>query len=233
MKMASGTRSTVRSGRRDSSPVGLFDSSIASQNSAPCENESNENLLLRIELARVQEEINAANHRRALEQEEAVLNRRKEEEKLEQAAHHRRLEERRLNHQLEVEMEQNRKDRVALDHRLKQSEWRLQPLPPFDENRETIDHFLEAFERQAKAAGLPEDQWVIRLNPLLTTGRAGEAYQRCLDSGIDDYEAVKEALLLHFSITPEGFRRRFRKLRPGEGESPSTFASRHPTVYDQ
>jgi len=109
----------------------------------------------------------------------------------------------------------------------------LQPIPPFDEGRDKIETYLEAFGRQAKTADLPPDEWLTRLKPLLAaSGRAGETYRRCLESEDSTYVALKEALLWQSHITPEGYRRKFRNFRFHEAECPSMFADRLSAAFD-
>jgi len=179
-----------------------------------------EALRLQVELARLRQASAAheeAAHRRRMEQEEA--------------AHNRRMEELQAKAEYDLRLEEVRMAPVQPTPRF--SEWKLQPLPPFDEGRDKIETYLEAFERQAKAAGIPSNQWLTRLNPLLAaSGRAGETYRRCLEKEDVTYQSLKEALLWQFNVTSEGYRRRFRNLRPQEDECPSIFADRLSAAFE-
>ncbi|KAJ0058012.1 hypothetical protein NL108_007232 [Boleophthalmus pectinirostris] len=92
---------------------------------------------------------------------------------------------------------------------------KLLPLAPDDD----IEHFLTTFERMAQVCRWPEEEWAVRLVPLLT-GKARSAYVAMDMKDTEDYDKVKEAILSKYEITTETYRRRFRSLKIEPGETP-------------
>ncbi|CAJ1064638.1 uncharacterized protein LOC120723181 [Xyrichtys novacula] len=92
---------------------------------------------------------------------------------------------------------------------------KLLPLSPEDD----VEHFLATFERMAHVCHWPQDEWAVRLIPLLT-GKARSAYVLMDIDSSDDYERVKEAILAKYEINAETYRRRFRALDVHQGETP-------------
>ncbi|XP_062413859.1 ankyrin repeat domain-containing protein 33B-like [Pungitius pungitius] len=90
---------------------------------------------------------------------------------------------------------------------------RLNPLTREDD----IEQFLTTFERMATACRWPQANWPIRLVPLLT-GKARGAYVAMDGNDAEDYDKVKEAILIKYEINAEIYRQRFRsvEIRPDE-----------------
>ena len=57
---------------------------------------------------------------------------------------------------------------------------------------------------------LGKNTWVIKLNALLT----GRAY---------DYDKLKDTLLTRYNFTEDGYRKRFREVKPETEEAPDQF----------
>ena len=64
--------------------------------------------------------------------------------------------------------------------------------------------------------------WAIKLSALLT-GRAMDVYTRMSDTVANDYDKLKIALLTRNNYTEDGYRKRFRKIKPETEETPDQF----------
>lgn len=82
---------------------------------------------------------------------------------------------------------------------------RLHPLTRDDD----IEQFLTTFERMATAYRWPRANWAIRLVPLLT-GKARSAYVAMDGTDAEDYDKVKDAILIKYEINAEIYQQRFR-----------------------
>ena len=95
-------------------------------------------------------------------------------------------------------------------------------IAPYQES-EDIQDFLEAFEGIMKLQKVKEEEWVLRLTPLLR----GKARAVCTDLGPrKQYEEVKGAILTLHSINPERCRRQFRELQWTRGKDPSEWVAK-------
>ena len=107
------------------------------------------------------------------------------------------------------------------DHRRRPNEAHFK-ITPFQED-EDIQDFLEAFEGIMRIQQVEEGQWVLRLTPLLR----GKARAVCTDiEDPEDYKKVKEAILDHYSVTPERCRKRFRAHRWTRDAEPNEWIAR-------
>jgi hypothetical protein len=105
-------------------------------------------------------------------------------------------------------------------------------LPMFNADKDSFDAFVARFEMMAKSQKWPEDQWALGLTSLLS-GNALDTVQRMDPEEIIDYKKVKETLMHRFRLTGEGFRFKFRNVRPERNESPEQFASRMGNLLDR
>ncbi|XP_061193708.1 uncharacterized protein LOC133201936 [Saccostrea echinata] len=103
-----------------------------------------------------------------------------------------------------------------------QSRAKLPKLPPFNDQRDCIDAYLQRFERFAENAKWSKDTWSINLSALLT-GTALEVYSRLSPGDAFDYDKLKCSLLQRFRLSEEGFREKFRSSKPEKGENPPQF----------
>ena len=90
----------------------------------------------------------------------------------------------------------------------------------FVESEEEIDGFLADFERQCTLHRVPTDEWVTILSGKLS-GRASDAFRAIPEEDIIDYQAVKDALLARYAVTPEVYRRRFRETPKHTEQQPT------------
>ncbi|XP_071479832.1 uncharacterized protein [Diadema antillarum] len=98
-------------------------------------------------------------------------------------------------------------------------------LPPFQEDKDNIDAYLQRFERYAKNQNWPTTDWALNLSTLLT-GKALDVHSRLSSAESNDYDTLKHALLKSFQLTAEGFRSKFFSGKPTTGETASQYANR-------
>ncbi|XP_071081291.1 uncharacterized protein [Haliotis cracherodii] len=102
---------------------------------------------------------------------------------------------------------------------------KMPKMPPFEDQKDNIDAYLQRFERIAKAQSWPENQWAAYLSTLLK-GKALEVYSRLDPDQAEEYNQVKEALLKRYEMTEEGFHKKFRTSKTEIGESFTQFIVR-------
>ncbi|XP_066990457.1 uncharacterized protein [Macrobrachium rosenbergii] len=98
-------------------------------------------------------------------------------------------------------------------------------IPDFDENKDDIDAYLRRFEVLASAAKWLKEDWAIILSSHLK-GAALEVYVRLPPEDALDYNKVSESLMKRFDCTEEGFRVKFRSVKPQKNELVEQFVSR-------
>ena len=81
-------------------------------------------------------------------------------------------------------------------------------LPVFSEAKDDMDAYLQRFERYAENEGWDADCYGTYLGSLLS-GKALEVYSRLPASEARDYYKLKEALLIHYQLTQENYRKKF------------------------
>ncbi|GFR71258.1 reverse transcriptase [Elysia marginata] len=107
------------------------------------------------------------------------------------------------------------------------------PKPPcFQDEKDKLDIWLTRFERFAGSNSWSRDKWSSSLCALLI-GRALDFYGRLSSEQAQDYDKVKHALMKRYDLTQDGYRRKFRSCKPGEGESPDIFVVRIVTYLDR
>ena len=103
-------------------------------------------------------------------------------------------------------------------------------LPPFDENKDDLDAYIQRFERYAKSQYWDQGEWAINLSALLK-GKALDVYSRLAADDANTYETLKDALLKRFHLTAIGFQNKFRSARPDEGETAPQFVARLDNLF--
>ena len=98
-------------------------------------------------------------------------------------------------------------------------------LPTYHDGRDSLDSYLERYERFAITSNWPEQSWAINLSALLT-GRALDVYTRLSADQAKDYEQLKKAMLERYQLNAEGFRCKLRESTAEEGENPAQFLTR-------
>ena len=98
-------------------------------------------------------------------------------------------------------------------------------LPVFEDDKDSIDDYLQRFERFARAQNWDKTRYAIILSALLT-GKALTVYARLSDNDAADYDKIKTALLKNYNLNEEGFRLKFRRSEPKENEGPTQYMTR-------
>ena len=102
---------------------------------------------------------------------------------------------------------------------------KLMKLPPFHEEKNDSDAYLNKFERTCRAFNVPQGQWSFQLARFLQ-GHALDVYQRMSDDDVGDYDLLKNSLLKRFRLTEGGYRKRFKSVRIEVGETAEQFVDR-------
>ena len=105
------------------------------------------------------------------------------------------------------------------------SKAKIPRLPEYKEGKDSMDAYLERFERYADSQKWLKEDWAINLSALLT-GKSLDVYSRMPQAFANDYTKLKEALLKRYQLTDEGFRLQFREAKADEGETPAQFIVR-------
>jgi len=98
-------------------------------------------------------------------------------------------------------------------------------IPFFEEDKDFMDSYLNRFERFAESQKWKFADWATFLSALLK-GRALDVYSRLPPEQANDYDNLKEALLKRYQLSAEGFKIRFRTVKPEAGETPIQFLTR-------
>ena len=125
--------------------------------------------------------------------------------------------------QIELQIAECNKDKNKCDAPGFQSA--LPRMQAFNADSDDLDAYILRFERHATLSKWPRGAWAPALGNLLT-GSALDCYTRLPLSQAEDYDALKHALLQHFTLTADGFRKRFRETKQKDGESFAQFAAR-------
>ena len=104
-------------------------------------------------------------------------------------------------------------------------------LPVFSEAKDDMDAYLQIFERYAENEGWDGDCYGTYLGCLLS-GKALEVYSRLLASEARDYYKLKEALLIHYQLTQEDYRKKFHSGTQTSMETASQYLARLEHFFD-
>ena len=91
------------------------------------------------------------------------------------------------------------------------------PLAVYDESKEKIFQFLDRFEAMAIAMGLDRTRWALKVSQSLR-GSGYEVYTRLPPGQENQYEELKAALMKHYEVTAQTYRKKFRSSRREPGE---------------
>ena len=105
-------------------------------------------------------------------------------------------------------------------------------LPSFVCGKDKLDVYLHRFERYAVAQKWPVHVWAVNLSALLT-GKALDTYSRLNEDDAQNYDVVKTAILQRYSLTSDGFRKKFRNSKPDSGETAEQFLIRLRSYVDK
>ena len=98
-------------------------------------------------------------------------------------------------------------------------------LPLFREDKDDIDSFFYRFETHARICKWDEESWTTYFAASLQ-GQALSFYHSLCTAGPVAYADLKLQFLRKFQCTEDGFRERFRSVRPEAGESFFSFCTR-------
>ena len=140
-------------------------------------------------------------------------------ERAEERAHMKEMKE------FEAKLEEQKKDWSNKSQSDPSSRVKKPKLPAFNDGRDDMDAYLRRFERFAKTANWPHEEWALALSSLLT-GKALEVYSRLPAEQASDYKDLKSALLNRYLLTEEGYRFKFRHAKREIGETFSQFSDR-------
>ena len=103
-------------------------------------------------------------------------------------------------------------------------------IPAFNEGKDEMDSFLLRFERYATAQKWEPDTWATGLSALLQ-GKALDGYALMPKEDALNYDKLKVALLKRYELTEEGFKRKYKKCRPENGETFQQFTTRMKSYF--
>jgi hypothetical protein len=105
-------------------------------------------------------------------------------------------------------------------------------MPRFNDKEESIDDFLVQFEKLACVHKIPEQHWAINVSAFLQ-GAAREVYHNLSADEANDYNALKKALLCHYRLTAETYRKLFRESTKKVTETHSQFHTRVRVLFEK
>ena len=103
-------------------------------------------------------------------------------------------------------------------------------IPAFNEGKDEMDSYLLRFERYATAQKWEPDTWATGLSALLQ-GKALDVYALMPKEDALKYDKLKVALLKRYELTEEGFKRKYKKCRPENGETFQQFTTRMKSYF--
>ena len=103
-------------------------------------------------------------------------------------------------------------------------------IPAFNEGKDEMDSYLLRFERNATAQKWEPDTWATGLSALLQ-GKALDVYALMPKEDALNYDKLKVALLKKYELTEEGFKRKYKKCRPENGETFQQFTTRMKSYF--
>ena len=103
-------------------------------------------------------------------------------------------------------------------------------IPASNEGKDEMDSYLLRFERYATAQKWEPDTWATGLSALLQ-GKALDVYALMPKEDALNYDKLKVALLKRYELTEEGFKRKYKKCRPENGETFQQFTTRMKSYF--
>ena len=104
-------------------------------------------------------------------------------------------------------------------------------LPVFCDAKDGMDAYLQRFEIYVETEGWDADCYGTYLGSLLS-GKAFEVYSRLPASKARDYYNLKEALLIHYQLTQEDYRKKFHSGTQTSMEIASQYLTRLEHSFD-
>ena len=85
-------------------------------------------------------------------------------------------------------------------------------LPCFNQKTDSMDSYINRFERCARASQWRNQDWATSLGALLT-GKGLQAYSRLSEEDAVNCAELKNILLKRYNLTEEGYRKKFRQCK--------------------
>ena len=108
----------------------------------------------------------------------------------------------------------------------------LPKIPPFNEEEDEIDTYIQRFEKLAVFYKWEADDYPILLGTLLR-GKALKAYCNLAPDVANNYDELKSALLKYFQVNPNAYRKKFRDSVLESGESYVQLVCRMRQYFDR
>ena len=181
-------------------------------------------------------------HEERIEREKRENEREQRENEREQRAHEERMKaqeagekEKQRQHEMAIAQMRSEAKRDVGDHQGTSNNSQrgyIPKLPPFQEDKDEIDSFLYRFEAHATTCEWEKEKWPLYVASLLK-GSALTLYHSMASKGSTSWEDLKRELLKKFQCTEEGFREKFRQIRPEADESFAAFLIRAGHLLDR
>ena len=107
---------------------------------------------------------------------------------------------------------------------------KLPKIPAFNEGKVEMDSYLLRFEKYATVQKWKPDTWATGMSALLQ-GKALDVYALMPKEDALNYAKLKVTLLKRYELTEEGFKRKFEKCRPENGETFQQFTTRMKSYF--
>ncbi|XP_063954898.1 uncharacterized protein LOC129282954 isoform X2 [Lytechinus pictus] len=102
----------------------------------------------------------------------------------------------------------------------------------FDESTDSFDSYITKFELLMDSQNVPKQVRCLHLISNLT-GKSLDVVNRMNSTDRTDYDRVKRELMEYFHLTENGYRKKFRSVRPNREERPKQFAVRMKGYFDK
>ena len=138
---------------------------------------------------------------------------------------------------IQAESDRIRSQETSMSHVMNDSAYRHRnsgrspKLPVFCDGKDDMDAYLQRFERYAENEGWEDGCYGTYLGTLLS-GKALEVYSRLPASEAKDYYKLKEALLIHYQLTQEDYRKKFHSGTQTSMETASQYLARLEHFFD-
>ena len=103
-------------------------------------------------------------------------------------------------------------------------------VPHFNEDH--VEEFFDSFEKVAKQAKWPENQWTLIIQAKLV-GKAQLVYANLTASESEQYKVFKKEVLKAYELVPEAYRQEFRSIRKTDSQTHLEFAKEKTKVFDR
>ena len=132
--------------------------------------------------------------------------------------------------QLQDRQHEDQLERLEAQKALTQPRETIKAKAPKIPGKDEMDSYLLRFERYATAQKWEPDTWATGLSALLQ-GKALDVYALMPKEDALNYDKLKVALLKRYELTEEGFKRKYKKCRPENGETFQQFTTRMKSYF--